>query len=184
MKKIKIIIVLSICNFLVVKGQDFNIKKNLILENDIYSNFDRNNYAPANFKKLDSIEIAQINKSIKQEKDYLSKIKNAEVFFKKKQYKVASQLFANAIFENKNSGRVDDRIKLACCYSMIGQKDSAFVQLFRIATLGKYINLNEIQSEKKLNNLHGQKEWNEFLNIIIENRKKVIEELNEDLNKK
>jgi len=181
MKKVKILIITIICNTILVHSQVFKIEKNKILESDIYSNFSDDNYKIQNAEISSELKIL-LNKTFNlQDTSYLEKIKIAEKFYKNKNYKAASNFFLKAITENNNSGRISDRIKLACCFSILSEEDSAFVQLFRIARQGKYTNLIEIENEKELTSLHNTIEWSEFLRIINENRNIELKKLNDQI---
>lgn len=153
-----------------------------ILPNDIYSNFSKENYKrtkPSSFiitKNGDSVRVLSSN--------YNEIIVIADKFYKKKDFRTAAACYIKAFENNNGLGKVDDRLKAACCFSMLNNKDSAFLQLFRIVTKGHYTNLNEINAMDYLKPLHTDKRWQEVIGLINKNRAELMEKMNKEIQEK
>lgn len=92
---------------------------------------------------------------------YFESINNAKNSFDKKEYKKSGQLYAAAFKQNGGKAYLEDRYNAARSWALAGNKDSAFVQLFKVVTLYDYINYAEISVEKAFNTLHTDKRWTE-----------------------
>ncbi len=113
--------------------------------------------------------------------DYVEMTKKADHFFRKKYFIKASELYIQAFKKNNDLGQVTHRYNTACCFAITNKNDSAFQQLYRIAERGGYYNYFEIQNEKYLNSLHGDKRWEHLITIIKTNAKKLEDEANSKL---
>jgi tetratricopeptide (TPR) repeat protein len=171
------VIILTESNCQVIKD------KNQIKENDIYNNYDnsKNNVAlPFRItdKLSNKIIFERTFKGNLCKECYDDLIVIAEKYKNKKQIEDAIGIYKVAFRLNGNLGKVKDRYNAAICFSKLGQKDSAFFQLDKIANGGKYNNLDEIESEKDFRDLHKDSRW-----IAITDRiKKNIQEFTEQLN--
>lgn len=150
-----------------------------ILPDDIYSNFSKDTYSRTNSnsfiisKNIDSIKIISFG--------YNELINAGDKFYKKKDFLNAANYYVLAIKNNNGLGKIDDRLKTACCFSMLKNNDSAFLQLFRIVTNGHYINLAEISSFEYLKPLYQDKRWQEIIGLINKNRNELLEKLNKEI---
>ena len=152
----------------------------VILRNDIYSNISKENYSrtkPSSFivskDKDGSIKVLSSG--------YDELISSGDKFYAKKDFSDAAYCYVRAFKNNNDLGKVDDRLKTACCFSMLNNKDSSFIQLFRIASKGHYTNLTEISSLEYLQPLYQDKRWQEVIVLINKNRNEVIEKLNKEI---
>lgn len=152
----------------------------IVLPGDIYSNFSKENYSRTKsvpffitIDKNDSIKILSF--------DYNGVISACDKFYKKKDFKNAANCYVHAFNDNNGLGKVDDRLKAACCFSMIGNKDSAFIQLYRIASKGNYMNIDELNSIEYLKSLHKDKRWEEIIGLINKNRNELINKMNSEI---
>lgn len=89
--------------------------------------------------------------------------------YEKKEFLQAAQEYSNAFYSNNNMAITDDRYKQAGCWALIGNKDSAFKQLF-ILIGARYQKYNDIVLNTDLTPLHKDKRWTEFLSGIKNNR--------------
>lgn len=164
------------CNILFAqKGMD---KDSLtILQNDIYSNFNKDVYAPSKAFKVfvnskgDSVKVLSTT--------YEATVSSADRLLEKQDFVNASFYYNKAFSDNNGLGKVKDRYKLAVCYAMSGNNDSAFIQLERIVDKGKYYNIEEISSETPFKSLHKDSRWQTLLLKVSANKK----ELKDDLHK-
>ena len=156
-----------------------------VLPTDIYSNFSKEYYSrtkPVSFfiskeqKDKDSIKILSVG--------YSEIINAADKYYKKKDFANAAYYYTHAFENNNGLGKVDDRLKTACCFAMLNNKDSAFIQLFRIVSKGHYTNLAEINSIEYLKPLYKDKRWQEVIGLINKNRNELIEKLNKEIPEK
>lgn len=111
---------------------------------------------------------------------YSKSIVEADSQYQKENFKVASQLYEKAFAENNNMGMVRDRIKTACCYSMLKNNDSAFFHLRRIVEYGFYYEYDRLLAEKKLDNLHDDPRWAELIKLMKSKMETIREMLERD----
>jgi hypothetical protein len=104
---------------------------------------------------------------------YFKHIAIADTFFKNKQYDSAQLHYEIAINANNNKGRIKDRYSLACCYAIHNQNNFAFTQLFIIAEVGKYIDVQKILNENHFVNLRKDKKWSTLISIVENNPTKL-----------
>lgn len=93
---------------------------------------------------------------------YFESINNAKASFAKKEYKKSGQLYAAAFKQNGGKAYLEDRYNSARSWSLAGNKDSAFVQLFKVVMLYDYINYSEISTDKSFTTLYSDKRWKEI----------------------
>ena len=181
MKKIILLSVIISLHFPILFAQNKQLKDStIILPGDIYSNFSKENYRrtkPVSFfitkDKNDSIKILSF--------DYNGVISTCDKFYKKKDFKNAANCYVQAFNDNNDLGKVDDRLKAACCFSMIDNKDSAFIQLYRIVVKGGYTNIEELNSIEYLKSLHKDKRWEDIIGLINKNRTELINKMNSEI---
>lgn len=93
----------------------------------------------------------------------------AEQLYTNKEYLKSGQKYSEALAGIKPC-RVDDwfyhRFSAACSWALAGEKDSAFVQLLRIAKEGFFPYYRHIADVTDLISLHDDKRWAEFIEII------------------
>lgn len=107
--------------------------------------------------------------------DYSKFTSKADSLFLAKNYRDAALLYTKAFKMNNDQGMVKDRYYSACCWALIDNYDSAFYELNRIATKGKFAGYDQILQDNYLTKLHSDKRWLPLMKIIQEN-------LNEKLN--
>ena len=110
--------------------------------------------------------------------EYIDQAKNS---FAKKEYKKSSDLYANAFRLNAGKAFSQDRYNAARSWSLAGDKDSAFVQLFKVATLYDFTNYNQISEEKDFFSLHNDKRWTEITSLVKQNISNIDSKLNSGL---
>jgi hypothetical protein len=101
---------------------------------------------------------------------YLKSIDRADSLLKLKEYLSAATLY-NATFILKNRGKVKDRYNAAISWTLAGNPDSAFYQLYRIATLGQFAGEEMLTSNKSFVILHTDKRWEPLIKRVQENKK-------------
>src|SRR6218665_2652067 len=114
------------CNKLMAQNE-VKIDSVTILQNDIYSNFNKEVYTPSKDfkvfvnKKGDSVKVLS--------NTYEISITTADKYLQKSDFVNALFYYNKAFKDNHDLGKVKDRYKSACCYAMLNNADSAFIQL-------------------------------------------------------
>ncbi len=105
-------------------------------------------------------------------KDYGALILEADALFENKAYLASGLKYTEAFMLRGDKGEINDRYNAACAFALAQQADSAFKQLMRIATAGKFSNLDHIKNDKDLDGLHADARWEEVIGIISTNKAK------------
>jgi hypothetical protein len=108
-------------------------------------------------------------------------IKKADSLYNTKDYKNSALAYSEAFKAIGWKGQSNDRYNAACSWAMANFPDSAFFQLFRIATKANYTNYAHISVDPDLNSLHSDGRWTELLNIIKQNKEKAEANLDKPL---
>jgi len=107
--------------------------------------------------------------------DYRQLRKNADSLYKAKSYQKATTFYlksaATADFNLQKSGSL---YRAACCYSLEGNPDSAFIMLRKSIRAG-YSDKENLLKDKDLDALHAVKEWEQLVGSVKE-EKKVLNE--------
>src|SRR5688572_9410882 len=125
--------------------------------------------------------LAQSAYSQRPPKDYFHLISIADSLQRAKNYKEASATYQAAFTAFKGKGFVNDRYKAACAYARIGNIDSAYYNLFRIANKGGWSEFDFLVSDSDLYVLHSDPRWNKLVNKVRENKAEVESHLNKPL---
>jgi hypothetical protein len=107
-------------------------------------------------------------------KKYIEHTKLADSLFLQKDYRLAANNYVSAFTSNGDIAMVSHRYKLASCYAQLNVADSAFIQLDRIVTKGKYADYDAVSKDKSFSNLYSDKRWNEFLDKVYKMRKSMV----------
>jgi hypothetical protein len=105
----------------------------------------------------------------------------ADELFSARKYEEAGEAFGKAFAANNGKGSVNDRYNAACAWAKAGKKDSAFVQLDRIAGKGKYSEINQLATDDDLTALHNDKRWKELCATVRTNKQQAEAHLNKPL---
>jgi hypothetical protein len=111
------------------------------------------------------------------QQEYPVEIEKAASLFAEKKFKASAFAYTDAFKRNGGMGAIPDRYNAACAWALAGIPDSAFVQLTKIASPGKYYNYNRLNNEPKLKSLHTDKRWEAFMSIVKENKDKLYPRL-------
>jgi len=125
---------------------------------------------------ISSISVGQITSNPM----YTETVNKADSFFKSKEYITAASMYSNAFKANAGRGKIKDRYNAACCWALIGNPDSAFFQLYRIAIQGKYTNYEEFLKEPAFSSLHKDKRWEPLIAIMVKARKDIEDSIKQD----
>lgn len=110
--------------------------------------------------------------------EYIEKAMNS---FESKDYKRSGIHYANAFRSNGGKAYLEDRYNAARSWALAGNKDSAFVQLFKVTSLYDYINYNQISTEPGFSSLYSDKRWTEVTGRVKQNISKSDSKLNRAL---
>lgn len=107
-----------------------------------------------------------------QNDEYRQYIRAAETHLMANQYHEAAESYSKAFIALGGKGYENDRYNAACAWALVNNPDSAFFQLFRIATKMDYSDITYLTADKDLNSLHADKRWDELCNIVKVNKDK------------
>src|SRR6185436_18855253 len=114
--------------------------------------------------------ISQVVYSQHPPKAYFHLVSIADSLQRAKNFKEASATYGAAFAAFKGRGFVNDRYKAACAYARIGNIDSAYYNLFRIANKGGWSEYEFLISDSDLTVLHDDIRWNKLVNIVRNNK--------------
>ena len=100
---------------------------------------------------------------------YTELTKQAASLYESKQYKLSAQTYTKAFQSNGWKAYRSDRYNAACAWALVGNKDSAFYQLFKVADAFKYDNYDLISRDTVLFSLNKDKRWEQLLDIVKKN---------------
>jgi len=110
-----------------------------------------------------------VTKSQELPKEYNLIVNKADSLFKAKDFAMAASTYSKAFNAAGNLGKIRDRYKAACCYSLSNNIDSAFYQLNRIVINGKYTDYDEFEKESSFIKLHTDKRWVALIDLMRRN---------------
>ena len=112
---------------------------------------------------------------------YFHLVSVADSLHREKNFKEAAATYTAAFEAFKGKGFVNDRYKAACTYARIGNIDSAYYNLFRIADKGGWSEYDFLISDSDLYVLHSDARWNTLVNKVRKNKAEVESHLNKPL---
>ncbi|MCW3101873.1 MAG: hypothetical protein JWO09_313 [Bacteroidetes bacterium] len=112
---------------------------------------------------------------------YTELTREAKGLFDNKQYKRSAETYTKAFRANGWKAYRADRYNAACAWTLAGNKDSAFYQLFKVADAFKYDNYDRISTDSVLISLNKDARWDQLLNIVKQNIGKDEAKLNKAL---
>jgi hypothetical protein len=115
------------------------------------------------------------------QQQYAELIKEAWQLYENKAYLESGQKYAAAFVALGHRGNVNDRYNAACSWALAGERDSAFVQLFKIAQNGNYTNLRHLTTDSDLDALHDDERWAEVVAIVSANKEQAEAHLDKAL---
>lgn len=123
-----------------------------------------------------------LGNSFSQDRElYYELIDSAEKLYDAKNYHQSGLTYAQAFIALNNRGAISDRYNAACSWALAKEKDSAFIQLFKIAKNGNYQNYDHITSDKDLKILRTDNRWKEVTEIIRQNKEEAEKYLDKPL---
>lgn len=112
---------------------------------------------------------------------YLNLVRIADSLYNAMDFQNSANTYSDAFRANGWKATSNDRYNAACSWALANKPDSAFFNLYRIATLMNYTNYGHITTDQDLNSLHSDKRWDPLLQIIKENKDKAEANLNKPL---
>lgn len=107
---------------------------------------------------------------------YNTFVQQADSLYKAGEYQASGEHFAQA-FAAWGSGFITDRYNAACSWSLAGNADSAFIQLFKIARKAKYKNYLDLIDDPDLKPIHSDERWEELCAIVKKNKEDAEKDL-------
>ncbi|MDF2381487.1 hypothetical protein JMG10_08445 [Nostoc ellipsosporum NOK] len=148
-----------------------------VVKNDIYYNFSTNTKGPREFELRDHKDGKILfRRSVTGDSCsscYAPLASIADTFFLKKQYAAAIKVYSLAFRLNNGLGRVRHRFNVAEAHAALGQRDSAFAELKRVVTGGKYYNPYHLEGSELLKPLHTDPRWKPLIEEVKANLKEV-----------
>ena len=114
-------------------------------------------------------------------KAYFHLVSVADSLHRAKNFKEAAAMYNAAFTAFKGKGFVNDRYKAACAYARVGNVDSAYYNLFRIANKGGWNEYEFLVSDSDLLSLHDDPRWNKLVNTVRKNKAAAEAHLNQPL---
>ncbi|MDR2292670.1 MAG: hypothetical protein LBE11_04255 [Prevotellaceae bacterium] len=102
---------------------------------------------------------------------YAELVNEADKLYANKEYLKSANKYSEAFSEYDIYAQITDRYKAACSWALAGQTDSAFVQLFQIAHIEDFSDLN-IVNDLALSSLHSDERWNFIVEFVKQNNEK------------
>jgi hypothetical protein len=102
-------------------------------------------------------------------KEYVQLIKKADSLYYSKNYLAAAEEYTLAFNANNDKAKVKHRYFAATCWALSKNLDSAFYQLNKIVTKGKYSDYYQITGDDNFNSLHADKRWKLLIQQITLN---------------
>ncbi len=112
---------------------------------------------------------------------YFHLVSIADSLHREKNFKEAAATYNAAFASYKGKGFVNDRYKAACTYARIGNIDSSYYNLFRIANKGRWSEYDFLISDSDLYTLHSDARWNTLVNKVRKNKAEIESHLNKPL---
>ncbi len=112
---------------------------------------------------------------------YYDLVKQADSLYKAKEYKKSGAKYSEAFKASGWKGTLNDRYNAACSWALATVADSAFFQLYKLATKANFANYAHITVDPDLISLHNDNRWAPLLEIIKQNKDKAEAGLNKPL---
>lgn len=106
-----------------------------------------------------------------QSKEYNQFVQTADSLFIRGDYSQAVKYYNNAFLSNGDIAKVGHRYKAASCYAQLNLIDSAFNQLTRIATKGKFTQVELLTNDINFRNLYSDSRWDKIVQMVEDNRR-------------
>jgi hypothetical protein len=107
---------------------------------------------------------------------YNTLVNQADSLYEAGEYQASGEHFAQA-FAAWGSGFLTDRYNAACSWSLAGNADSAFVQLFKLARKANYKNYLDLTDDSDLKPIHSDERWTELCEIVKKNKEDAEKDL-------
>jgi len=111
---------------------------------------------------------------------YYQLVREAEQLYDSGEYLKSGQKYSEAFVAQGNKGTMDDRYNAACSWALAGEKDSSFVQLFKIAN-GNFKEYDYLLADTDFNSLNKDPRWTEVVEIVKTNKEKAEANLDKKL---
>lgn len=102
-------------------------------------------------------------------------------FYDEEEYLKSGRRYNEAFEVLGTKSNATDRYNAACSWALANKVDSSFVQLFKVAKEGNYINYDHISTDSDLENLHNDKRWDKVLKQVKANKEKAEANLDKPL---
>jgi hypothetical protein len=107
-------------------------------------------------------------------------IGEAEQLYDSSEYLLSGQKYSEAFIVLGNKGTMGDRYNAACSWALAGEKDSSFIQLFKIAN-GNFKEYDYMVADKDFTSLYQDPRWAKVVEIVKINKEKAEANLDKNL---
>ncbi|MBQ0768874.1 MAG: hypothetical protein KBT58_06250 [Bizionia sp.] len=105
-----------------------------------------------------------------QKAKYIALQAEAWSLYESENYLESAKKYSEAFKTTNDLSNTTDRYNAACSWALADEKDSSFIQLFRIAKKGSYTNYDHITTDTDLSSLHSDNRWSEVLELVKKNK--------------
>jgi hypothetical protein len=109
--------------------------------------------------------------SFSQPEEYHVLVKEGLQLYQQKQFRESAAKYSEAFKIFSNRGFTQHRYEAASSFALSNQADSAFFQLFRIATRVKYSDINSLTQNPDFTGLHSDPRWTELVTLVTTNKR-------------
>ncbi len=107
--------------------------------------------------------------------------KKADSFYFAGNYREAAGNYVSASKLKPMQAQSDDLYNAACCLALLNEKDSALSMVKYLVVNLSYADYAHISQDGDLNGLHQDKKWQDLLELVVKNKKKMDEGLDKAL---
>jgi pimeloyl-ACP methyl ester carboxylesterase len=106
--------------------------------------------------------------------NYDALIRQADSLYQVKEYEKSGFAFSEAFKANASGIPMNHRYNAACSWALANYPDSAFFNLYYIATVMNYTNIGHITVDPDLTSLYSDSRWESLIEIVQANKKKAF----------
>ena len=122
-----------------------------------------------------------VSVSVTAQDQYKTLIHQGDSLYDVKQFRKSAEKYSAAFISHGNRGSVNNRYNAACSWALANESDSAFVQLFKIAIKGNYLDYDHIIVDEDLKSLYTDERWSEVVAIVKANKDEAEKNLDKPL---
>ena len=114
-------------------------------------------------------------------KQYYDFLKKADSLYNAKDYRNSAIAYSDAFKSNGWRALPIDQYNAACLWALANYPDSAFSNLYKIATIPHFTMYPDVLNDQDLNFLHTDQRWNPLMGVLKKNKDKAESKFNKPL---